>query len=279
MKTIFTLIASFFLSVAAMAAGKPDARSESKLTVSMDGYGEIRVELDGKGFNSADQFLVIRDVRPGYHEVVIYKERDYPLRAFLGRKYDIVYNGSLNVRPGTNVMVNVDRMGRAAFDEKRISYKKRGNDWYDDDDDRFNHDRGHHYGRDDDRFDHDRGHHNGRNDRNDRGYDDDRSFGNNNYARPMYAPEFGRVKDMMSREIFETARMTSARQIISTNYFTTDQVCQLVCLFQFESNRLELAKMAYAKTVDPRNYDLVMNHFTFNSSRAALSDYISRFRY
>ena len=48
--------------------------------------------------------------------------------------------------------------------------------------------------------------------------------------------------------------MKSAEQIIHTNYLTVGQVKQLIALFNSEDNKLELAKLAYDKTVDQSDY-------------------------
>jgi len=47
-------------------------------------------------------------------------------------------------------------------------------------------------------------------------------------------------------------------------------------LFSFENNRLDIAKYAYGKAVDKRNYDVVNDAFTFNS-KEKLDQYIREF--
>ena len=83
--------------------------------------------------------------------------------------------------------------------------------------------------------------------------------------------EFDRVLWAISKESFETNRMRSAEQIISSNYFTTGQLRQLLGLFNFESNKLELAKFGYDKVVDQSNYYALSDLFSFNSSRDELA--------
>ena len=65
--------------------------------------------------------------------------------------------------------------------------------------------------------------------------------------------------------------MRSAEQIISTNYFTVGQVKQLLGLFNLESNKLELAKLAYDKTVDQSDYYAINDVFSYNDSKDELS--------
>jgi hypothetical protein len=83
--------------------------------------------------------------------------------------------------------------------------------------------------------------------------------------------EFDRVLWAISKENFETNRMTSAQQVISANYFTTAQLKQLLRLFNFESNKLQLAELGYDKVVDQSNYYSLSDQFSFNSSRDELA--------
>ncbi|MFM7055022.1 MAG: DUF4476 domain-containing protein, partial [Bacteroidota bacterium] len=58
--------------------------------------------------------------------------------------------------------------------------------------------------------------------------------------------------------------------------FTSRQVADMMGLMTFDSSRLELAKLAYGKTIDRENYWVVYNLFTFESSIVELNNYISR---
>lgn len=49
-------------------------------------------------------------------------------------------------------------------------------------------------------------------------------------------------------------KLTSAKQIISSNCFTVDQVKQLVKVFADDESKLEVAKSAFAHTLDKGNY-------------------------
>ena len=52
------------------------------------------------------------------------------------------------------------------------------------------------------------------------------------------------------------------------------QVKELMSLFTFENNKLELAKYAYRKTVDQKSYFQVMDALTFSSSKDELARFI-----
>jgi hypothetical protein len=66
----------------------------------------------------------------------------------------------------------------------------------------------------------------------------------------------------------------SATQIINTNFFTSEQVKEMLQLFSFENNKLDLAKLAYDKTVDPRNFYVVNDVFSHSNSKDELARFI-----
>lgn len=86
---------------------------------------------------------------------------------------------------------------------------------------------------------------------------------------------FGSLKASLAAIRFESSRLDLARQAVTTNNVTSAQVRELMELFSYESNRLKLAKMAYAHTVDPQNYFLVHRAFRFTSSSRELQRFIA----
>jgi hypothetical protein len=69
-----------------------------------------------------------------------------------------------------------------------------------------------------------------------------------------------------------------AKQSIDRNNFSTMQVREMVLLFAFENNKLDLAKYAYSHAVDKNNYFQLYNVFSFNNSKDELAEYIRRYR-
>lgn len=92
---------------------------------------------------------------------------------------------------------------------------------------------------------------------------------------PMANRDFADLRLTIHRAAFESTKLNIFRQALAFNYFTTAQVMDLMDLFYFDSSRLELAKMAYNKTVDPQRYYLVNGAFTFSSSARELGDYLA----
>jgi hypothetical protein len=261
MKTFFTLLSSLILSVAVLAA---PPKAKSTLTIRSVDQGDIRVIIDGKRFEPRHSSVMINNIDAGYHNVKIYRQRSGGIFSITGKRYEVVYNTSLMVKPRTSILISVDRFGRTSITEQRI--KGNGRDWdrdnrYDDDD--FDFDRDGKWGdydkRADDRWD----------DRNDR-YD---------ISKAMNDREFSQVLSAMQKEWYEGNKLKSAQHIVNTNYFTSAQVKLMLQMFSFEANKLDLAKLAYGKTVDQRNFYLtVSDAFAFSSSKDELARYIRSFR-
>ncbi len=91
---------------------------------------------------------------------------------------------------------------------------------------------------------------------------------------PMSTSEFEEAKTSIASKGFEDTKMTLAKQIGGSRCFTADQVKQLMALFSFEDNKLDLAKFAYDHTYDIGNYYKVNDAFSFESSVEELNEYI-----
>lgn len=261
MKKIFTLLASFALSIAVFAAAKP----KSTLTIQSVDRTAIKVVIDGRRFEPNDNFMRIQGLDAGAHQVKIYREKNNGLFSILGRRYEVIFNSTVSVKPRSNVMISIDRFGRAAVNDNRQGgWNNRNN--------RDNRD----LDRDND-FDFERGNRAGdySNDRGGRYGDYDNNYGYNNV---MTSQEFQRVLQSIDKEWLESNKMKSASHIVNTNNLTSAQVKQMVLLFGMESNKLDLAKQAYKNTVDKRNYSMVSDAFNFNSSKDELARFIRNIR-
>ena len=278
------------------------------LTIRSADRGTIRVVIDGRRFEPSDNFMRIRGIESGYHRVRIYRERNNGFFTIFGNRYEVVFNSSIMIMPRTTVMITIDRFGRATISENRMSgwgwfdrdyngYGDRDNRRPDERDDKKFGDRDDRrtgapdntdFGDNDDRnwdkahdFDFDRDNKYGDYDNSqDKKFDgrDDRSYHDNGYNVAMNDFEFSRVLASIEKEWFENNKVKSATQIINTNYMTSTQVKQLLQLFTFESNKLDLAKQAYSKTTDQRNYFMVNDVFSFSSSKDELARYIRSYR-
>lgn len=249
MKTIFTLMASFLMTASVFAAQRP----AGKLTVKSVANGNIRVIVDGKSFEPGKNSLMIENVSAGYHSIAVYRAKRNGFRSTFNNRYVMVYNSSLAINPATSVLITIDRFGQVQLSEQRMAGNP--NDW--------------------NRDDHTGYGNTGR----DKGYKDDGRWEDNKnysgYARAMSATEFDQVLSSLDKEWFEANKIKSASYIINGNFFTSSQVREMMSLFNFEDNKLDIAKQAYTKTLDKQNYQCVSDALNFSSSREALSRFIS----
>lgn len=256
MKKFFTLLSSLMIAVAVFAAPAATvARPKSTLTIQSTDQADVRVIIDGRRFEPNDNYLRIQGLEAGTHQVKIYRQKNTGLFNILGKRYEVVFNSSIQVKPRSNVMIAVDRSGRTTISDSRTGGRNDRN-WGNDHD-----------------FDFDRGANSGdyNNDRNGQWGKYDNHYG---YESGMNDREFSRVLQSIQKEWLESNKLQSATQIISANRLTTAQVKQLVLLFSFESNKLTLAKQAYRNTVDKENYNSIYDVFSFNSSRDELARFL-----
>lgn len=90
----------------------------------------------------------------------------------------------------------------------------------------------------------------------------------------MSSSDFSSAKSSIQSKSFEDSKMTMAKQVIKNNCLTTAQVKEIMEIFSFEETKLDLAKYAYDRTVDPNNYYKLNDAFTFESSIEELDKYI-----
>ena len=241
MKSIFTLLLSTLFSLSLLAY------DGTRLTISSINTNKMFVEVDGRRFTMDENTVTLRDLSTGYHSIRIYtelkKNNGRGIGFGLGKKIrqETIYNNRIFLKNGYHLDIVVNRFGKVFTDERRAD---RNDDWYNDDDDW-------------DRYDHDR-------------YD--------HFNRVMDGRDFSQAKETLKREWFENNRMTQAKQIIDRNFFTTDMVKEMLYLFTFENNRLEMAKYMYGHTVDKGNYFKISDVLLMSRSKDELNRYIRDYR-
>jgi hypothetical protein len=90
----------------------------------------------------------------------------------------------------------------------------------------------------------------------------------------MSSDDFNSAKSSIESKTFADSKMTVAKQIVDNNCFSADQVKQLMALFTYEEQKLDIAKYCYDKTTDKKNYYKVNDGFTFEGSIDDLTTYI-----
>lgn len=249
MKKISTLLCTIFLSLSLLAY------DGSRLSIStISNTMNLKIEIDGYRQNIPDNMVTFSNIGEGYHQVKIFREKRNGFRnnningdgSAFGRRADIIYNSSVYLRRGIGLDIIISRSGKVFTDESPID---RNDGFYNNDGS------------------------------NDNYYDNNNGGGwNNGYVNVISTNDFELVKEQIRKEWFENKRLNLTKSIIDNNNFTALQAKELVSVFSFENNKLEVAKYAYGKTVDKKNYYVINDAFTFNSSKEELTRYILEIR-
>lgn len=94
-------------------------------------------------------------------------------------------------------------------------------------------------------------------------------------GRVIKSEDFKDLKSSIGNRNFESTNITILKTAIESNYFSSEQVRELLGFFTFESNKLEIAKASYKKVCDQKNFFKVYDAFDFESSVSELKNYIS----
>jgi hypothetical protein len=248
MKNIFTLL----LSTVSVFAFAYDG---GRLTITVPSSKNIQVYVDGRAYQQNDNSIVLNNIQPGNHTITVYKNsrNGYENNGTYGRnkqrdkknsRGDVLYSSNVYVRPSYHVDVMVNRFGKALVDERIIngSYSNDDDDLYD-------------------------------NPSQNGGYNNGGYNGSNQQAMADY--DFNQLIQKIRNQWL--GKLSAARDGINGNYFNTSQVRQIVQIFSSETDRLELAKLSYRKTVDRQNYRQLYDLLSYQS-QSELDSYIRDFR-
>lgn len=91
----------------------------------------------------------------------------------------------------------------------------------------------------------------------------------------MTKDDYKDLKGSIGNRNFESTNITLLKSAIDGNYFTSEQIREMLAYFTFEDSKLEVAKYSYKKVCDKGNFFKVYDAFNFDSSVQELKDYIS----
>lgn len=91
----------------------------------------------------------------------------------------------------------------------------------------------------------------------------------------MKKEDFNDLKKSINSRNFETSNTEIVKTAIDKNFFSAEQVKELLKFFTFEDSKLELAKYSYKKVCDKNNFFKVYDAFDIESSISELKNYIS----
>ncbi len=248
MKTVFTLLLATLFSASAFAY------EGGRLTISVAAKRNVTVYVDGRSYNDED--IVLNNIQPGNHSIQVYRITGRNSgNSGWGRggnnsrnsRGELLYSSNVYIRSSYHVDVVVNRFGKALVDERYIN--DRNGSWNEDEWDNGG------YG-------------------NGGGYNNGNGGYNNGQAMNDY--DFNQLTQRLRNSWF--GRLGAARDALTTSYFRTEQVRQLLQLFTAESEKLELAKAGYRNTVDRQNYRTLYDQLSW-SSQSELDRYIRENRW
>ena len=95
-------------------------------------------------------------------------------------------------------------------------------------------------------------------------------------STPMAAADFDRAKESISNKSFSDEQMAVFKQVIKSNCLSVSQVTEVMGLFTYEEEKLDVAKLSYPKTVDKGNYYQVNDALTYSDSIEALEAFLEK---
>ncbi len=91
---------------------------------------------------------------------------------------------------------------------------------------------------------------------------------------PLSEARFSNMLSTIEDQDFASSKKRIAKQVISNNCMVVSHLVEILELFTFESDKLEMAKFAYAYIYDIENYYEVNNVFDFESSIEELDEFL-----
>ena len=119
MTKVLTVTIASLVTLLSMAADNP---RDGRLRISNLSRQDIVVVVDGRVLNHRNDHLLVGGLRPGYHNVKVYRNDQRGRRnrgIFKSRRRNtLIYNSSVFVTPQSEVRVIIDRGGRVYVDRQ-----------------------------------------------------------------------------------------------------------------------------------------------------------------
>ena len=92
----------------------------------------------------------------------------------------------------------------------------------------------------------------------------------------MSAATFNQLYQKARNHFFQSSTVSDVQSAFTNtaNYFSTEQVRQMLLLVKAEADRLALAKLAYSRTVDANNFSQLGDLFTTQANKEELASFI-----
>lgn len=94
-------------------------------------------------------------------------------------------------------------------------------------------------------------------------------------GKVMKKDDYKDLKSSIGNRNFESTNVSVLKSALESNYVTSEQLRELLMFFTFETNKLDIAKFAYKRVCDQKNFFKVYDAFDFESSVEELKNSIS----
>jgi hypothetical protein len=248
----------------------------------------------GEKYKNGTSYYV-NDINSATHRIQLYKQSN---SIFGGNNQKLVYDNSIFLKTNTETTISVNLFGNVVINEQPLGNTGNNNGGWNGSGNNNNNNNGSWNGsnsgisNDNKHRGHNcdgkkgKGHKKHKHNDDD---DDDNSWNNNgnnnngnwnsgnggwnNTKAAINDKAFYQLKQSIQNENFDDTKQSIAAQAMSSSYFTSTQIKELVQLFSFESSKLSVAKLGYKNTIDKSNYFLVNDAFSFSSSKQELMQY------
>jgi hypothetical protein len=98
----------------------------------------------------------------------------------------------------------------------------------------------------------------------------------NAYGNAMSTGRYQQLIEQIRKASFESSKVSVANTGLRNNRVTVQQLIGILQEFSFESTKLDFAKKNYRTVTDKRNFFLINDVFTFQSSKDDLNEFIQQ---
>ena len=252
MKKRVILLMMIFMGVEMMAQNW----NKALLRIREERGRAITVTIDGRRYPKMGRSLTVNDLAPGRHllKIHLYNSNGHGYTNSI-----LIYQGDIMVKPGRIYYCTVSR--RALDIEENCCIDNYGHwnnndNWqvWEDQDDTWN---------------------------NNQQWNNDPSDNYNqntwnDYSGVMSNGRFDLLIQQIRKASFESSKVNVANQALRNNKITVNQMIGILNEFSFESTKLKFAKDNYRSVVNRRDYFMINDVFTFQSSKDELAEFLNR---
>lgn len=221
------------------------------------GYSEVFVRIPERGYFTVEIEDQVMSNASGKYRFFDLSAGRLPISIY-NQGY-LVYRTKLNIRNNSRMVLDFfSNQGLYLLDSYPVQNQYGFNEW----DDVWNNPY-QNYGNN--------GYHN--NSYNNNGYNDGYGYGNS-----MNQQDFYQFQNVFQRYSFDEDKLEFLNRQAQNISFSTQQIRSILKMMSFEENRLEASKMLYANCSDKKNYYMVLDSFSFDSTKRELSRYIGSIR-